>query len=162
MKRIVFMTGLLLLTLSTWAQRRLPETTVEDLQGKRYEIRQVLNDSLPVVLAFWSTTCKPCLQELEALSEVFEEWKKTVDFKVVAVSVDDSRTAVKVRPLAEGREWPFEVLLDKNQDLKRAMNVSSIPFLFVLDRTGKVVYTHNGYTPGAEMEILRILHRWKP
>lgn len=161
MKGYVFTIGFILLEISVFSQRRLPQVTLEDMQGRHCEIQQVLNDSLPVVLTFWSTTCKPCIQELDALSEVFEEWKKIVDFKVVAISTDDSRAALKVRPMVEGREWPFRVLLDKNQALKRAMNVSSIPFLFVLDKTGKVIYSHNGYTPGAETEVLNVLNRLK-
>ena len=62
------------------------------------------------------------------MSEVFEDWREKLDFKVVAVSTDDSRAALRARSMAEGREWPFELLLDKNQELKRAMNVNSIPF----------------------------------
>lgn len=162
MKRYLLVICLLFPVIVLFAQRSLPPVAVADLQGNRYEISAILNDSLPVVLAFWSTTCKPCIQELDALNEVFDEWKEIVDFKIVAVATDDSRASVKVRPMVKGREWHFLVLLDKNQDLKRAMNVSGIPFLFVLDGNGKVVYSHNGYTPGAETEVLKILKRLKP
>lgn len=162
MKSLFVILGLLFITLNGVGQRQLLSAKVEDLEGNQYEIRHVLNDSVPVVLAFWSTTCKPCIQELDALSEAYEEWKETVEFKVVAVAIDDSRTAAKVRPMVEGREWPFEVLVDKNQDLKRIMNVNSIPFLLVLDKTGKIVYSHTGYTPGSEMEVLDVLEKMKP
>lgn len=64
--------------------------------------------------------------------------------------------------MVEGREWPFTVILDRNQDLKRAMNVNGIPFLFVLDKTGRIVYTHNGYTPGAETAVLSVLEKLRP
>jgi len=162
MKGCVLAVGLVLLSfLNGFSQRQLPEVTVENTGGDRCAIREVLNDSVPVVLAFWATTCKPCIQELDALCEVFEDWKAISDFKVVAVSTDDSRAALRVRSMAEGREWPFEVLLDKNQELKRAMNVNSIPFLFVLDRTGRVVYSHCGYTPGSEAEVLNVLEKLK-
>lgn len=162
MKRYFLVVCLLFPVIVSYSQRSLPSVVVEDLQGNRYEISGIMNDSLPVVLAFWSTTCKPCIQELDALNEVFDEWKEIVEFKVVAVATDDSRASVKVCPMVKGREWHFLVLLDKNQDLKRAMNVNSIPYLFVLDRSGKVVYSHNGYTPGAEMEVLKILKQLKP
>lgn len=161
MRRCVSVIGLVLLFLDVFSQRQLPDVTVENSGGDRYAIKEIMNDSLPVVLAFWATTCKPCIQELDALSEVLEDWKEIIDFKVVAVSTDDSRSALKVRSMAEGREWPFEILLDKNQEFKRAMNVNSIPFLFVLDRTGKVVYSHSGYTPGSEREVLNVLEKLK-
>ncbi len=162
MKKYVLIIAALLGVWQVSAQRRIPAAVLEDLQGKRYEIHQTFNDSIPVVLAFWSTACKPCIQELDALSETYEDWKQMGEFKVVAVATDDSRTAVKVRPMVKGREWPFEVLLDKNQDLKRAMNVHSIPFVFVLDKRGNVVYSHRGYTPGSEAGILNALKQLKP
>lgn len=162
MKKImlsVFMAVTLLLP--AMAQKELPEVMVENLKNETIGIRSVLADSVPVVLAFWGTTCKPCLMELDALAQVYEEWQETVPFKVVAVATDDSRAASKVKAMANGRGWPFVVVLDKNQDLKRAMNISSIPFLYVLDKTGKVVYSHSGYTPGSELEVYDILKNLK-
>lgn len=159
MRKYILAIGMILLLLDGFSQRQLPEVTVENPEGDRCTIREVINDSIPVVLAFWATTCKPCIQELDALSETFHDWKEILDFKVVAVATDDSRAALRVRSMAEGREWPFQILLDKNQELKRAMNVNNIPFLFVLDKTGKIVYSHCGYTPGAEMEVLNVLKK---
>ena len=76
------------------------------------------------------------------------------DFKVVAVSTDDSRSSAKVKPMVGGRGWTdFTILLDENSDLKRAMNVQTQPTVFVLDKDGNVVYTHTGYTPGSEEEL---------
>lgn len=135
------------------SEKKLPKAEVETLRGERVDIREVMNDSLPVVLTFWSTTCKPCLQELDALSEVFEEWKKEIDFKVVAISTDDSRAASRAKALVAGRGWPFTVLLDKNQNLKRALDVNSIPMLFIVNKDGEIIYSHTGYTPGSELNV---------
>ena len=161
MRGCVLVISLVLLFLNGFSQQQLPDVTVENPGGDRYAIKKIKNYFVPVVLSFWATTCKPCIQELDALSEVYEDWKEKLDFKVVAVSTDDSRAALRARSMAEGREWPFELLLDKNQELKRAMNVNSIPFLFILDKTGKVVYSHCGYTPGAESEVLNVLEKLK-
>lgn len=161
MKKWICICSLFLWAMTGGAQRFLPRMNVTDLDGNRFETQDVLNDSVPVILAFWSTTCKPCVQELDALSEVWEEWQKILVCKLVAVSVDDSRTMPKVRPMVNGREWPFLVWLDENQDLMRAMNVNTIPALFVLDKSGRIVYSHVGYIPGAENEVLKILKKLK-
>jgi thioredoxin-related protein len=42
------------------------------------------------------------------------------------------------------------VLLDENQDLKRTLNVTDIPFYCIYDTKGKVVKRHTGYLPGDE------------
>lgn len=135
-KRILIVFMMVSVLLPAMAQKELPKVMVENLKNETIDIRSVLSDSLPVVLSFWGTTCKPCLMELDALAEVYEEWQETVPFKVVAVATDDSRAASKVKAMAGGRGWPFDVVLDKNQDLKRAMNINSIPFCMWWIRKG--------------------------
>ncbi len=134
--------------------QKLPQVTITDLSGKSFEITSILEDEVPVILSFWYTTCKPCLQELGALNDAYVDWIEEANFKVVAVSTDDSRSSSKVEPMVKGRGWSdFTFLLDVNGDLKRAMNVQTQPTVFVLDGKGNIVYTHIGYTPGNEEEL---------
>ncbi len=134
--------------------QKLPNVTITDLSGKSFEITSILEDEVPVILSFWYTTCKPCLQELGALNDAYVDWIEEANFKVVAVSTDDSRSSSKVEPMVKGRGWSdFTFLLDVNVDLKRAMNVQTQPTVFVLDGKGNIVYTHIGYTPGNEEEL---------
>lgn len=74
--------------------------------------------------------------------------------KVVAVSVDDARTLSRARAMTQGQGWDdYTCVYDKNQDLKRAMNVSLTPHTFIVDGKGNIVYSHSGYTPGSEQEL---------
>lgn len=61
--------------------------------------------------------------------------------------------------MASGKKWPFIVLIDENQDVKRAMNVTDIPFCFIFDKTGKSVYRHIGYLPGDEFIMFQELKK---
>jgi peroxiredoxin len=92
----------------------------------------------------------PCKKELNTINEVYEEWQKKYDMKLVAISIDDSRSATKVKPYIDGQRWEFDVLLDINQDFKRALNIQSVPFTILLDQNGKIVYSHSGYVEGDE------------
>jgi alkyl hydroperoxide reductase subunit AhpC len=92
--------------------------------------------------------------ELNAINESLYEWLDEVDMKVVAVSVDDARTLSRARAMTQGQGWDdFTCVYDKNQDLKRAMNVSLTPHTFIVDGKGNIVYSHSGYTPGSEQEL---------
>ena len=136
------------------AQKGLPNIEVTDLEGNAFNIQSVVEDGVPVVISFWYTTCKPCLQELGAINDVYSDWQDEAEFKFVAVSTDDSRSSSKVAPMVNGRGWnDFLFLLDVNGDLKRAMNVQTQPTVILLDRNGNIVYTHIGYTPGNEEEL---------
>ncbi|GGC12761.1 hypothetical protein GCM10011386_00510 [Parapedobacter defluvii] len=139
------------------AQTRLPAIQVNNLKGETVNVGSLLDDGVPTVITFWTTVCKPCLQELDAFSEQWEDWQREVKFNIVAVSADDARSATKVRTFVAANEWPFTILLDQNQDFKRALNVSVIPHLFVIDTKGSVVYSRIGYNPGSEAKVLEIL-----
>ena len=43
----------------------------------------------------------------------------------------------------------------------RAMNVSQVPHVFVLDAKGKVVYSHTSYLPGGEAELIAAVKKCK-
>lgn len=153
-KRFIFLAIFALSSIIAMAQKALPSVEVKDIDGNAVNIQSILEDGVPVILSFWYTTCKPCLQELGAVNDAFPDWIEEADFKVVAVSTDDSRSSAKVKPMVNGRGWTdFTILLDENGDLKRAMNVQTQPTVFVLDKDGNVVYTHTGYTPGSEEEL---------
>jgi cytochrome c biogenesis protein CcmG/thiol:disulfide interchange protein DsbE len=72
---------------------------------------------------------------------------------LIAVSIDDSRNVLKVKPYVAGQGWEYEVLLDVNRDLLRALNGQNVPYTIVLDKTGTVVWTHNGYIEGDEFKL---------
>ncbi len=154
MKRVAILLSVLLVPFIALAQKGLPSVEVKDIDGNTINVQSILDDGVPVILSFWYTTCKPCLQELGAINDAYVDWSEEADFKVVAVSTDDSRSSAKVKPMVGGRGWTdFTILLDENSDLKRAMNVQTQPTVFVLDRDGNIVYTHTGYTPGSEEEL---------
>ena len=152
MKKLMFLMFALVMGFSASAQT-LPDVKVENQEGKVVSIREVV-DGTPMIISFWSTTCKPCIMELNAINNALPDWLEEVDMKVVAVSVDDARTVSRARAMTQGQGWDdYTCVYDKNQDLKRAMNVSLTPHTFIVDGQGNIVYSHSGYTPGSEEEL---------
>lgn len=142
--------------------QNLPDVKIQDKKGKVVSMANWIDNSTPFIVSFWSTTCKPCLKELDVLSENFDDWNDETPFRVYAVSIDDSRSVARAKALAAGSGWDmFEVFYDVNSDFKRAMNVSMVPHVFVFDKNGKQVYSHVGYKPGDEMELLEVLKNLK-
>ena len=160
MKAIVLAISLFI---STLAFAQVPSVKVENSKGESFDTKTLVQAGKPMIVSFWSTSCKPCIRELDAIYDALPDWKDEVDFKVVAVSTDDSRLLAKARSFAEGRGWgeDYILLFDKNQDFMRAMNVSVVPHVFVLDSKGKVVYSHTSYIPGNEVELLAAIKKCK-
>ena len=74
--------------------------------------------------------------------------------KIIAISIDQAQNINKVKPLVDNHGWEYEVLLDPNSELKKALGIQTIPYVLIVDGKGKIVYRHNGYTDGAEAELI--------
>ena len=61
---------------------------------------------------------------------------------------------VRVAPYVNASDWEYEVYLDPNGDLKRAMGVSRVPHTFLLNGKNEIVWEHKGYVDGDEDELL--------
>ncbi|MGM0635027.1 MAG: TlpA family protein disulfide reductase [Bacteroidota bacterium] len=140
-----------------FAQDELPSITIKDLKNKPINIKKDFTEKDKVyIFSFWATWCAPCISELEAISEHYTEWSEELNMELIAISTDDSRTQRRVRPLLNGKNWPYEVLLDGNQELKRALSIVNIPYAVVV-KNQEIVHIFNGYTQGAEHEMYEVI-----
>jgi cytochrome c biogenesis protein CcmG, thiol:disulfide interchange protein DsbE len=140
-------------TLLSVAQNNLPTVKVKTLKGSDVSFNTLsINNDTAIIVSFWATWCIPCITELETMFDEYDVRQKETPFKLVAISVDDSRTVNRVRPFVAGRGWTFDVFLDTNNDLKRALNINNVPHVMII-KNGKIIYQQSGYAPGNE-EIL--------
>jgi thiol-disulfide isomerase/thioredoxin len=135
----------------------MPSATIKTIKGQVVNSNTIHNDGKPMFVSFWATWCKPCIQELNALSSLYDDWRKETGVKIVAISTDDVRNSAKVAPFVNGKRWEYEVYIDENGDLRRAMNVNNVPHSFLIDGNGKVVWQHNSYAPGDEMKLYEVI-----
>ena len=134
------------------SQSDLPNVNLKTLTGKSTSIKKIAQKNELIIISLWATWCVPCKNELDAVAEVYDEWMSETDVVYYAVSIDDSRTSKRIKPMVNGKDWEFEILLDENSDLKRAFGVSTVPYTTII-KNGRVVYKHTGYTPGYEDEL---------
>jgi thiol-disulfide isomerase/thioredoxin len=139
------------------AQNALPDTKIKSLQGNEVIFNSFGNTrDTAVIISFWATWCIPCIQELNTIHDQYEDRQKETPFRFIAISIDDARTMQKVKPFVAGKGWPYEIYLDVNSDLKRALNIIDVPHILII-KNGKIVYQHNGYVNGDEEELFEKL-----
>lgn len=152
-KSILFILSLLLSSTFLTAQSELPDVQLKTLEGQTVSIRDYVQADKPTIISFWATWCSPCKRELDAIHEIYSEWQQKFDVQLIAVTIDDVRSLAKVKPMVEQKGWKYTILSDAAQNLKLALNVPSVPQTFLLDSSGKIVWTHSGYAAGDEVEL---------
>lgn len=138
----------------------VPQVQIKSIDGKTVNTAELIkNDGKPVLLCFFTTTCKPCIKELTAYNDLYADWSEETGVKIVIVSNDNARSVNNVKPFVDARGWDFDVYLDPNGDFKKAMNVSYHPHSFLLDGSGKVVWQHTAYLDGDEEKTFEVIKK---
>lgn len=141
----------------SFSQESVPNTNIKDLNNKSVNVSKDFAEKDKIyVFSFWATWCVPCIRELEAIKENYSEWSEELNMELIAISTDDSRTQKRVRPLVNGKNWPYKILLDENQELKRALSIVNIPYTVVV-KNQEIKHVVNGYSQGAEVELYEAL-----
>lgn len=154
MKRTLLVLASLFCVLGLFAQdKALPSANVKTLEGQTLNVQELGKSGKVTVISFWATWCSPCKKELDAIKDYYEEWQQKYGMELVAISVDDPRTAAKIPAMVAEKGWAYRVLHDYNKEFQIAANVASVPYTLLLDTAGNVVFEHTGYAPGDELEL---------
>jgi mono/diheme cytochrome c family protein/peroxiredoxin len=107
---------------------RDPEGTVGSLEKLRGKV---------VLVAFWGTTCVPCIAELPELESLANRYEKT-DFVVLPVCVDDTNAGT-ARQVAARHAPRLPVYVDPDGSAREYFNVHHLPEATLIDREGRML-----------------------
>ncbi len=130
-----------------------PSVKIKTLDGKTVSTTDYTSKGKVTIVSFWATWCTPCKRELDVINELYGEWVEKYDIQLLAITIDDARGLTKVPAMVQSKGWEFTVLADSKQELQQALNFQTIPQTFLLNEKGEIVYAHNGYNPGDELEL---------
>lgn len=153
MKKILTVLACLLI-ISTVNAQELPNTQIKNVNsGKKIPFNETIEKGKVTLISFWATWCIPCKKEIKNISLALPKWKKEADFNYMTISIDDTRAEGLVRTYALSQGWNFPYYIDPNSDLKRSLSFQSVPYTLIIDKNGKVAFSHIGYEEGGEAEV---------
>jgi thiol-disulfide isomerase/thioredoxin len=117
------------------------EFALQDLDGNTVVLSQFIGR--PILINFWATWCGPCRLEMPELQSVFEEYKDSEDFLILALDQDE--TAEDVIAYFDELGLTFQPLLDDNNDTAKNYGLQgTLPASVFINPDGEVVVIHRG------------------
>lgn len=113
-----------------------PNLISKDLKGRiisldKYRKRYVL-------LTFWSTTCVPCIAEMPTLVKIKKQYSPQ-KLDIISISSDENLQVLAKAIKKYQMNWTN--ISDHTGDLFKTYGVQSIPQVYLIDVTGKIVYS---------------------
>lgn len=105
------------------------------------------------ILSFGATWSAPAKKQLDNLIDLQEEWNTKYKANIIAVSIDDARTTSKVQGMVNAKGWEYTILCDPNQKCYQTLNFQSAPQTYLIDKHGKIAFSHTGYKEGDQFDL---------
>ena len=129
-----------------------PDFTGKDIDGSPIKLSDHLGKDV-VLLDFCSSWCEPCVAEFPHLTKLYEA-NKAKGFLILAISVDGAETVANVPGFARRNRLSFPMMIDEDARISTIYNPRrTAPLSVLIDKAGKIVLIHEGYTAGDEAEL---------
>jgi len=129
---------------------KAPDLTITTIEGKSFKLHELTDQNRVVVLNFWATWCRPCVEEMPDMEKVHLAYRdKGVSFLGIAAG----DTAWKVREFLAQHKVTYRIAVDDQNEIADAFGgVKALPTTLFLDRENNIMKYHKGYLAGKELE----------
>jgi thiol-disulfide isomerase/thioredoxin len=124
---------------------------LNDLNGNRFDLAESSDEV--VLVNFWATWCRPCVEEVPSLSRLVARMKGR-PFRVVAVNIGESPEDIK--QFTESIPVNFDILLDQDGRAVREWKVYAYPSNYLIDRKGNIRFAYRG---ALEWDALSVINK---
>ena len=125
---------------------RAPQFRTRTVTGDVVDLGERLRHG-PVLLDFWATWCRPCLESIPGI-EALHERHAARGLGVLGISIDGPRNFSKVRPFAARLGVRYPIVLDEDSRLQELFQVRTVPTAILIDTSGAIAFVAQGFRPG--------------
>ncbi|HEY4935905.1 MAG TPA: hypothetical protein VII44_04960 [Puia sp.] len=147
---------LLLISLAVAGQDSLHQARLKSLQGKIAPFSTFAKKDSLFLICFWSVSSDESISELNSINANLKKWQSMKPFRFLAISVDEGKTANRMRPTYNMNGWTFEVYADLYGDLRRVLHSNNFPQSMIVYKND-IIYEQSGWTEGTENYLIQRL-----
>ena len=114
-----------------------PDFTVYDAEGNAVTLSSF--EGKPVVLNFWASWCRYCVEEMPDFERVYQEYRDDVNFLFVNVTDGSQETEEKAKAFVEAQGYDLPVYFDLDASAAYAYAVTGLPTTVLIDAEGNVL-----------------------
>ncbi len=151
---IIIIATLFLSSFTSSPVKKFPELSLKTIQGQSFQLEKVFSKNKLTIIDYWATWCAPCKKELDAIKPHYNEWKSK-GVELLAITIDDSQSINKVMPMVQQKQWDYTIVSDANRQSLVKLGFATVPQTYIVNQNGEIVYSHPGYTPGDEKELVK-------
>jgi len=108
-----------------------------DLEFINFKLSNI-NDNKYILLDFWYTNCKPCLEEMPKYIPLYDRYKDK-GFEIVSISVDKTNKIQNWKTLIKEKGFNWTHYLDENGTETKKLNINRFPTTFLIRSDGKII-----------------------
>ena len=117
-----------------------PDFNVTDIDGQPFTLSE-FRDKKVVLIDFMSVTCPSCREEMPNLVKIHEKFGNSIE--MISIDVQRSDTEEEIRDFMNEFNAKWRAARDTD-NLIRKYNVKSIVRLVIVDKEGKITFSHEG------------------
>lgn len=149
MKYLLFLA--ILISGFTDTKNKVPNFRLKNLDNRTVSFNQIKGENLTVI-DFWATWCKPCVKSIPEFVKMDKEFKDD-QVTFIGISIDGPRNKAKVKPFIKSLGVNYTILRDSDSSVMARLRVTAVPTLMIVNSDNEILYFHEGYKTGEELEI---------
>jgi len=124
----------------------IPEFMTDDILGNK-----VSNETLKgkyIVIDFWGTWCKPCLQSIPELVQMYNKFKNNNSWQMVSIAFEKDESTDKVKGIVQQNKMTWIQITDSQKDnsLTKKFGVYVFPSMIIVNKEGRILGVYTGET----------------
>ena len=127
-----------------------PDFTVYDAEGNAVRLSDQAGK--PVIVNFWTTWCRYCVEELPDFDRFAAEYGDQISFMMVDLPDGYRETEKMALDFVETQGFSFPVYFDTDMDAAAVYRVQSIPMTLLVNSDGSLYQMHIGLMDEAALK----------